>query len=154
MPARFAITRSLRCVTLSVAVPRPDYYGNPASLTEEVDVVRAIYAAFAARDIDGALDFVSPECEIHVEATARAAGRNGPYRGHDGLRRYFADVKRVWSELTLEADDYRTVPGSVVVMGTVSGHDGETAIRRRVLWTWKLRDNLAVMVRVADLGEG
>ena len=40
----------------------------------------------------------------------------------------------------------------VVVMGTVSGHDGETEIRRRVVWTWKLRDNRAVMVRVADLG--
>ena len=71
----------------------------------------------------------------------------------EGMREYFADVEKVWSHLTLEADDYRTVPGSVVVMGRVSGHDGEAAIRRRVLWTWRLRDNRAVMLRVSDLGE-
>ena len=134
-------------------MPRPDYYGNPASLTEDVDVVRAIYAAFAARDIEGALDFVAPDCEIHLEGTAGAAGRKGPYRGHDGLRQYFRDVERVWRELTVEAGDFRVVPGSVVVMGHVEGHDGKTRIRRRVLWTWRLRDARAVMIRVSDLGE-
>jgi ketosteroid isomerase-like protein len=135
-------------------VTRPEYYGNPASLTEDVDVVRAIYAAFAARDIEGALDFVSPECEIHLEGTASAAGRRGPYRGHDGLRQYFADVEQVWHELEVHADDYRTVPGSVVVMGTVSGTTGNGQwISRRALWTWRLRDARAIIVRVADLGE-
>ena len=132
---------------------RPDYYGNPSSLTEDIDVVRAIYSAFAARDIEGALDFVSADCEIHLEGTARAAGRSGPYRGHDGLREYFADVERVWHELEVHADDFRTVPGSVVVMGYVSGHDGERSIRRRAMWTWRLREQRAVMIRVSDLGD-
>jgi ketosteroid isomerase-like protein len=133
-------------------VSRPDYYGNPASLTEDVDVVRAIYAAFAARDIEGALDFIAPDCEIHLEGTASAAGRTGPYRGHDGLRQYFADVEKVWHELEVHAEDYRTVPGSVVVMGTVSGHSGSERISRRAMWSWKLRDARAVRLRVSDLG--
>jgi ketosteroid isomerase-like protein len=133
-------------------VSRPDYYGNPASLTEDVDVVRAIYAAFAARDIEGALDFVAPDCEIHLEGTASAAGRAGPYLGHDGLRQYFADVEQVWHELEVRADDYRTVPGSVVVMGTVSGHTGSERVSRRAMWSWKLRDGRAVRLRVSDLG--
>jgi hypothetical protein len=85
--------------------------------------------------------------------TARAAGRTGPYRGHAGMRQYFDDVQRVWRELTIEADDYRVVPGSVVVMGHVSGMSGDTAIRRRAMWTWRLRDARAVMVRVTDLGD-
>jgi len=134
-------------------VPRPDYYGNPASLTEDVDLVRAIYAAFAARDIEGALDFVSPDCEIHLEGTARAAGRRGPYRGHVGLRQYFEDVERIWHELSVQADDFRTVPGSVVVMGHVTGIADSVRIRRRVMWTWRLRDQRAVLIRVSDLGE-
>jgi ketosteroid isomerase-like protein len=133
-------------------VSRPDYYGNPARLTEDVDVVRAIYAAFAARDIEGALDFVDPGCEIHLEATARAAGRTGPYRGHDGLRQYFADVERVWQEFEVQAGDFRTIPGSVIVMGTVSGRSGAEQIRRRAMWSWKLRDGRAILVRVSDLG--
>jgi len=133
-------------------VTRPEYYGNPASLTEDVDVVRAIYAAFAARDIEGVLDFISPDCEIHLEGTATTVGRQGPYRGHDGLRQYFADVEQVWRELEIQAGDYRTVPGSVVVMGTVSGTTDKERIRRRVMWSWKLRDARAVLLRVSDLG--
>ena len=133
-------------------MPRPDYYGNPASLTEDLGVVRAIYAAFAARDLEGALDFIAPECEIHLEGTARAAGRSGPYRGHEGLRQYFADVEQVWHELEVHAGDFRTVPGSVIVMGTVTGVSAGGPITRRVMWSWRLRDARAVMVRVSDLG--
>jgi hypothetical protein len=58
-------------------VGRPEYYGNPAGLTADIDVVRAIYAAFAVRDLEGALDFVDPKCEIYVETTAREGGRKG-----------------------------------------------------------------------------
>jgi ketosteroid isomerase-like protein len=131
---------------------RPEYYGNPAGVTEDVDVVRAIYAAFAARDLEAGLAHVGPDCEIVVEGTARRAGRSGPYRGHDGLRDYFADVERTWDDLTLHADDFRALPGSVVVMGRVHGRRGEEEVHRKVLWTWRLRDGLAVAVRVSDLG--
>ena len=111
-------------------MPRPDYYGNPAGLTQDIDIVRAIYGAFAVRDLEGALDFVDPECEIHVDVTARAAGRQGPYVGHDGLRRYFADVEAVWQKLEIRADDFRVIPGSVVVMGHVEGRGYEGPFRR------------------------
>ena len=133
-------------------MPRPEYYGNPAGLTADIDVVRAIYAAFAVRDIEGALDFVAPDCEIHVEGTARAAGREGPYVGHAGLRQYFADVESVWAELRIHAEDYRVVPGSVIVMGRVEATNEEGAIRRSVIWTWRLREGRAFHVRVADVG--
>lgn len=132
---------------------RPEYYGNPAGLTADIDVVRAIYAAFAVRDLEGALDFVDPKCEIHLETTARAAGRQGPYVGHDGLRQYFADVEAVWNQLVIHADDYRVVPGAVVVMGYVEGQGEVGAFRRAAIWTWRLSGGRAVQVRVADMGE-
>lgn len=131
---------------------RPEYYGNPAGLTADIDVVRAIYGAFAVRDIEGALDFVAPDCEIHVEGTSRAAGRVGPYLGHAGLRQYFADVEAVWADLRIHAEDYRVVPGSVIVMGHVDAQNQHGAFRRAVIWTWRLRDGRAVHVRVADMG--
>ncbi len=133
---------------------RPDYYGNPAGLTADIDVVRAIYAAFAARDLDGALVFVAPDCEIHLEGTARRIGRELPYMGHDGMRQYFADVERYWDELEIHAEDFRVIPGSVIVMGHVTGVAGGEAIRRSAVWTWRVRDGKAVHVRVADMGPG
>ena len=138
-------------VTLAT-VERPDYYGNPAGLTDEIDVVRAIYAAFAARDLERALAFVAPDCEIHLEGTARRVGRELPYRGHDGMRQYFADVERYWDELVLHAEDFRVIPGSVIVMGHVTGVARGEAIRRSAVWTWRVRDGRAVHVRVADMG--
>ena len=132
---------------------RPDYYGNPAGVTHEVGIVRSIYDAFAARDLESALPLVAPDAELHVEGTAQAVGRSGPYVGHEGMRTYFADVGRVWDELTLHADDFRVVPGFVVVMGHVTGRRGDAQLRRSVVWTWRVRDGLATYVRVADMGE-
>jgi ketosteroid isomerase-like protein len=134
-------------------VERPEYYGNPAGITGELEIVRAIYAAFADRDLERALEFVDPDCEIRLEGTMRRTGRLEPYRGHAGMREYFADVGRVWQELEIHADDFRVVPGSVIVMGYVTGRvDGEE-IRRAAVWTWRLRDDRAVFMRASDMGE-
>jgi ketosteroid isomerase-like protein len=134
-------------------VERPDYYGNPAGLTDDVDVVRAIYAAFADRDLERALGSVHPDCEIRLEGTMSRAGRVEPYLGHDGMREYFADVSRVWDELEIHADDFRAVPGSVIVMGHVTGRLGGEEIRRAAMWTWRLTDGLASFMRASDMGE-
>jgi ketosteroid isomerase-like protein len=135
------------------AVARPDYYGNPSGLTGEIEVVRAIYDAFARRDVDALVACLSPECELHLEGTARLAGRKGPYRGHEGARAYFADVERLWDELVLHAEDFRAVPGSVIVIGHVTGRREGLQIRRSSVWTWRVRDGLATSVKAADLGE-
>jgi ketosteroid isomerase-like protein len=134
-------------------VGRPDYYGNPAGLTDEADVVRAIYAAFARRDVDAAIQFLSPDCELFFEGTARLVGRVEPYLGHQGLRDYFADVDRVWEDLVLHAEDFRIIPGSVIVIGHVTGRREGLDVRRSSVWTWKVQNGLAKSVKSADLGD-
>jgi len=134
-------------------VGRPDYYGNPAGLTDEADVVRAIYAAFARRDVEAAIQYLSPDCELFFEGTARLIGRGEPYRGHQGLRDYFADVDRVWEDLVLHAEDFRIIPGSVIVIGHVTGRRQGLEVRRSSVWTWRVQNGLAKSVKVADLGD-
>jgi ketosteroid isomerase-like protein len=133
-------------------VSRPDYYGNPAGVTSDIDVVRAIYTAFAARDIEGAIARLSPDCELHLRGTAALIGRTEPYRGHEGMREYYADVQQTWEDLVLFAEDFRAIPGAVVVMGHVEGKVAGEPIRRTAVWTWKVRDGKATEVRVADTG--
>jgi ketosteroid isomerase-like protein len=133
-------------------MPRPDYYGNPAGRTQDIEVARAIYDAFNARDVEAALPFVAEDAELDLKGTATVIGRPDPYRGHDGLREYFADVARTWDELTIHAEDFRAIPGAVIVMGHVTARlQGEPAGRRAV-WTWKVSDGRATHVRVADMG--
>jgi ketosteroid isomerase-like protein len=133
-------------------VARPDYYGNPSGNTRDVAAVKAIYEAFARRDLEGALRHLAPECELHLEGTAEVVGRAEPYRGHEGMREYYADVERVWDELTLHAEDIRVVPGSVIVMGHVSGVRDGRQMRRAALWTWRLRDGKATYIRATSVG--
>jgi ketosteroid isomerase-like protein len=131
---------------------RPAYYGNPAGVTADVDVVRAVYAAFRRRDLDGVLRHLAPECELHFEGTGRLLGRARPYLGHDGMREYFSDVARTWEDLELHADDFRHVPGSVVVIGHITARRHGEPIRRASVWTWRLRDGKVVSVRASDMG--
>lgn len=126
-------------------------YGTPGRVAGEVDAVRAIYHAFAARDIEAALQCLAPDVELWLPATAARAGRPNPYRGHDGVRSYFADMSAVWGELSLHADDIRASTGSVIVFGHVRGRVADEWVQRRVMWTWKLRDGLAYSVRVHEL---
>ena len=53
----------------------------------------AATARLAAGDIEGFLAFVDPEVEF-VPLLAGVEG--GVYRGHDGVRRWFADVEDAW----------------------------------------------------------
>ena len=132
---------------------RPDYYGNPAGLSEEIEIVKAVYEAFAARDRERMAQLLTEDCVLFLEGTARLAGRSGPYHGHDGMREYFADVERLWEELVLHADDFRAVPGSVIVLGHITGRRQGLDVRRSSVWTWKVSDGRATSVKAADLGD-
>ena len=113
-----------------------------------IATVKAAYAAFDRGDVEAALDYVAADCEMRPEGTSTATGRS-VYRGHDGIRDYFADVARVWSGgLHLDPLDYRAVAGSVVVFGRVRGDGDLGPIDREVVWVWKLRDGLLVSGQV------
>ena len=129
-------------------------YGNARAMEEDVATVRAIYDAFARRDLEAALEHVAEDVSFEPSGTARLTGRSEPYRGHDGMREYFADAGRVWDELTLHAEDVRATLGSVVVFGRAEGCVNGEPVCRRVVWTWRLRDGKAVSMRANDLGAG
>jgi ketosteroid isomerase-like protein len=136
-----------------VAGVDPGLYGTPGVVEQEVATVRAIYEAFAERDVEAALERIAEDCQFELPGTAQRAGRSSPYRGPDGVRQYFADATAIWEELTLHANDIRAAAGGVAVFGHIEGRTGEQSVRRRVLWLWQVRDGKAISVRANDLGE-
>ena len=138
--------------------PRPAIgtgsYGIPGDAAREIATVTAIYDAFSRRDLDAALRHLAHDVELALPHTARLAGRERPYLGHDGVRAYFSDLAQVWGELSLHADDIRAISGGVIVFGYVRGVLGQDVVRKRVVWAWKLRDGLAVSVRASELPGG
>lgn len=130
----------------------PSDYGQAGDVDSPVGCVRAIYEAFARRDVEAALAHIDPEISFVPSGTSSRTGRTEPYVGHDGIREYFAEVDRVWQELTLRADDIRASAEGVIVFGTVNGLSGGEPFSARAVWIWKVRDGLAVSMRVSALG--
>jgi ketosteroid isomerase-like protein len=87
-----------------------------------------------------------------MPATARMAGRGAqPYRGHDGLRTYLADVARVWQELRSEPDEFIEVGDDVVVCtGRVYAWGVGRVIDAPAGWLWRLRDGRLVEGRIFE----
>ena len=134
------------------AMGRSGDYGRGGDVEPVLRVVRAIYDAFAERDLERALTHMHDDIVLVPAGTSSLIGRAEPYLGHDGVRRYFADMEAVWDELTLRVDDIRAANEGAVVFGSAVGSTGGKPYERRALWTWKVRNGLAVEMRVNLLG--
>jgi ketosteroid isomerase-like protein len=113
----------------------------------DVMVVKAVFAAFAERDLERVLELIDPEVEF-TPMTSDFAGRTEPYRGHEGIREYFRDVSRVWDDLRLSPRDYRDIGGVVLVTGRVNARSAARIVDGSTGWIWRVRDGRVVYARV------
>ena len=111
------------------------------------DVIEAVYAAFAERDVEGVIAWLHPDVEFSA-VTGDHAGRTGPYRGHDGMRQYFRDVAEVWDELRVVPSDFRQSGDTILVTGRVSARSPARIVAGSTGWIWRLRDGLVAYARV------
>jgi ketosteroid isomerase-like protein len=116
-------------------------------IATDIDVVKATFAAFADRDLEGVLALADPDIEFNA-VTAEHAGRTDPYLGHDGMRQYFRDVASVWEELKLTPREFRAVGDYVLVTGRVSARSRSRTVTGSTGWVWRVRDGKVVYVRV------
>jgi ketosteroid isomerase-like protein len=110
---------------------------------ENADIVREVFDSFTRRDIEALLAVCDPEI-VFTPPTGRLAGRNEPYRGHDGLRTYLADVARVWQELRSEPDEYIELDDRVLCTGRVYAWGVGRVVDAPAGWVWRIRDGRVV----------
>jgi uncharacterized protein len=115
--------------------------------TSDLDVVKEVYAAFAARDVERVVAALDPDV-VFIAVTGGVVGRTEPYRGHEGMREYFSDVAQVWDELVLSPRDFEEVGDAILVTGRVSARSPARTISGSTGWVWRIRDGLVVYVRV------
>jgi ketosteroid isomerase-like protein len=116
-------------------------------IATDIEVVKAMFAAFAARDLETVLTLADPDIEF-TAVTGEHAGRTDPYRGHDGLRAYFRDVAEVWEELRLTPREFRPAGDLVLVTGKVSARSRVRTVTGSTGWIWQVRDGKVVYGRV------
>ena len=84
-------------------------------------VIRTLFATFGSRDVERALSLVDERIEFWPKIIMALAGREEPYRGHEGIRRYFADLAEIFEQVTIDVDSLRTVSGGAAIFGTTRG---------------------------------
>jgi ketosteroid isomerase-like protein len=103
------------------------------------------FDAFARRDLEQLCRLCTDDVLIHPGGTADLTGRR-EYRGHDGLRDYFADLATVWRRIELTPQNFRQAEGSVMVFGEARGETEEGPRIADVVWVWRLRGDLVASV--------
>ena len=118
-----------------------------------MDVVKAVFAAFTERDVEGVLAHSGADVEFSA-VTGDHAGRTEPYRGHDGLRQYFRDVSEVWDDLRVFPSQFRQNGDTILVTGRVSARSPSRIVAGSTGWVWRVDGGLVTFARVyASAGE-
>jgi ketosteroid isomerase-like protein len=112
-----------------------------------MEVVQAVFEAFAERDVEGVLAYAHSDIELRP-VTGDIAGRAEPYRGHDGIREYFRDVATLWDELRIVPNEFRQDGDTILVTGRVSARSPARIVAGSTGWIWRVANGLVTYARV------
>jgi ketosteroid isomerase-like protein len=85
---------------------------------EDLEVVKAFFAAYNARDVDAVDRLLHPDAEITTLSTR--AGMPDHWR-KGTTERYFEQLDQAWTNLRAELQDYRELGERVVALGVLRG---------------------------------
>jgi len=111
---------------------------------ENVEIAKALFAAFADRDFEAAARLLDPDLEV------RPAIVGGPeravYHGPKGMKQFWDDVDAAWEEFRITADEFHELDGGVLVLGRAhaQGRTSGIALDAQVAWMFGLRDGRIV----------
>jgi ketosteroid isomerase-like protein len=113
---------------------------------ENVAVVRGIYGAFAAGDVPGVVERMSPDI-VWNEAESFPYADNNPYRGPEAiLSGVFARLGTEWDGFAASPEEYLDAGDTVIVLGRYRGTYRATggALDAQLAHVWRIEDGKAV----------
>ena len=101
----------------------------------------------AAWDVDALLRLYDPDVEFLPLTGTRV--ESGGYRGHEGVRAYFAEARTLWEVMEPEADEYMDLGDRVLVAGRcrVRGRASGAESNPACAWVIDVRDGKIVSHR-------
>jgi ketosteroid isomerase-like protein len=82
---------------------------------QDLELVRSMLETLNERGVEAAMDQIHPDFE--GVTPPELSPEPDTYRGHEGIRRYFAGFEGVMDEVRWEADELMEAPGDRVVAG-------------------------------------
>ena len=112
---------------------------------ENLDLIRGIYAAFAAGDIPGVLGRMAPDM-VWNEAENFPYADGNPYVGHDAiLGGVFARLGGEWDGFAAVPDEFLDAGDTIVMLGRYRGTCKATgkSIHAQMAHVWRVADGKA-----------
>jgi ketosteroid isomerase-like protein len=112
------------------------------SQNPQLQTIQAIYTAFGKGDVPAILAHVTPDAEFSFAGGSPDVPWHGPWRGADGITRFFAEVGQGVEFQTFEPLGFATGEGTVAVRLHLVyrlRRSGRTVDEHQVHW-WTLRD--------------
>jgi ketosteroid isomerase-like protein len=114
---------------------------------KDVETIQKGVAALNRGDVEGIAATLDPDVEL---VPLRAVLDGSIYRGHEGMRRWLADMSEDWAEFELELDEVRELdPGPVLVRATMRlrGRTSGVALDAPAAWLCDMRDGRVARIR-------
>ena len=114
---------------------------------EQIDLLRGGQDAFNRRNLQDFLAVVRPDVELYP---LRALLEGEPYRGYEGVKRFFKDIYDDWSELEVSLGDLHDIDGGVLGVGSLRGRGRHSGLEFEspIAWVYKLEDGKVRELRV------
>jgi ketosteroid isomerase-like protein len=93
---------------------------------ENVTLAQQAIEAWNRLDLDAFMTAWHPEAEWRPAFPKGTEGTGGVFRGHDGIREAWRNVRAAWSVYQVEPQDVRMVDDSLLVLGRIFAR-GETS---------------------------
>ena len=113
---------------------------------ENVEIVRRAHEALNAGDIDGLVNLCHDDFDLDMSDRVFNPDR---YRGHDGIRRFYAEVHEPWERFLWEAEELDDNGDVVVALVRARGWGRGSGLEvdRKAALIWTVQDGKASAAR-------
>jgi ketosteroid isomerase-like protein len=113
---------------------------------ENVEIVLRAMTALLERDVEGWVACCATDVEMLLP---RNLIEGGSYKGHEGVRRAFADVFETWENIGFDLRDVREIEDRVVVLGrsTNVGRGEAPTVEYESAYLCQLREGKIIYLR-------
>ena len=91
-----------------------------------VEVVQRLFDLFAEDGVEPALEMMHPD--VVIEIPPNMSAEPDTYRGHDGIRRYFAGFEGMLDEVRYELEEIIPVGEAVIAYARMSGRGASSGL--------------------------
>jgi len=105
---------------------------------KDLEIIRAGVEALNRGDVDGLAEALDPDVEL---VPLRAVLDGTVYRGHEGMRRWLADMGEDWTRFELDLQEVRELEGGQVLVRATMRLRGKSgvALDSPAAWLCELR---------------